>query len=372
MSGTEAGETQPVDREAEKARLIRRTRVNRLIGEAWDIAYEACDEHIWSKGKRLAGECILYSGGNDSTILTHLFKGSADFAVHINTGIGIEDTRQFVRDTCKAWDLPLIEERGDSYRDLVIAHGFPGPAHHFKMYQRLKERGLRKVRNRLVKHPYRERVLFIAGRRRQESERRKDIPKHERDGSIVWASPLVSWTDEDMATYREMFPDVPRNPVSDHLHMSGECLCGAFAKPNELDEVGFFYPDVAVEIRGLEAEVAAAGNVPPARCRWGWGSDKEARKRDAAPKAGWRTYEYCATCGKDQGTDIDDHPEGGGTIDHPWNGVEERIWWDPAAKPTLFDDIETGPLCSTCTLWTEDENVIATSADSGSNRQVSK
>lgn len=296
--------------------ITERTRLNRLITDAYRIVTEATEVHITIPKKRLAGEVVLYSGGNDSTILAHLFRRDADYAVHINTGIGIEETRQFVRDTCVTWDLPLIEEHGESYRDLVIGHGFPGPGQHFKMYQRLKERGLRKVRKRLVKHSYRERVLFIAGRRRDESERRSDIPEHERDGSIVWASPLAHWTDADMALYRKHHPDVPRNPVSDHLHMSGECLCGAFAKPNELEEIRFFYPNVAAEIDALQVEVAAAGHGPE-RSRWGWGAHRVRQVK--------------------------------------------RL-----AKAIERGELTAGPLCTSCTLWTDDELAALTPAHIGS------
>ena len=52
---------------------------------------------------------------------------------------------------------------------------------------------------------------------------------------------------------------VPRNPVVDLIHKSGECLCGAFAKPNELREIEYWYPEVGKRIRDLEAKVRAAG-----------------------------------------------------------------------------------------------------------------
>jgi hypothetical protein len=56
--------------------------------------------------------------------------------------------------------------------------------------------------------------------------------------------------------------------------MSGECLCGAFAHKNELEEVGAFFPEVVMQIRELEKEVAATGKHPPQRCMWGWGATK--------------------------------------------------------------------------------------------------
>jgi hypothetical protein len=95
-------------------------------------------------------------------------------------------------------------------------------------------------------------------------------------------SPLVHWTDAHMREYRarhrcQLDHDhaphrlchegaLPLNEVTEHLHMSGECLCGAYAKPGELDEVEFFYPHAAEPLRKLEAEAEAAG-VP--YCKWG-------------------------------------------------------------------------------------------------------
>lgn len=229
-----------------------------------------------------AAVVVLFSGGNDSTLLAHLFRDEATHAAHANTGVGIEQTRQFVRDTCQSWGLPLIERSAprqdvDGYRALVLDQGFPGPAHHWKMYQRLKERALRTIRAELVQNPRRERVIFLAGRRRDESARRgraDAVPEVERKGSTVWVSPLATWTNADMNAYRRANPDMPRNEVADLIHMSGECLCGAFAKQAELDEIGYWFPEVAAELHALEAEVLATGRHPAWKCRWGWGADK--------------------------------------------------------------------------------------------------
>ncbi|MGV9850408.1 hypothetical protein ACWDWU_16805 [Streptomyces sp. NPDC003442] len=272
-------------------------RIAELTTKAHEILDEAIEREVLKDKRRVAGVVILFSGGNDSTTLAHLFKDRATHAAHANTGIGIEQTRQYVRNTCATWGLPLIEkypEPGATYRDLILgqckAHtgpnkgtvlwpgGFPGPASHWMMYQRLKERALEKVRADLVRNPFRERVIFLAGRRADESGRRKrlaDKEPIERRGSTVWVSPLVGWTKMDLNAYRRVHPDVPCNEVSDLLHMSGECLCGAFAHSGELDEIAEWFPETAAEIRALEAEVLASGVAPPERCRWGWGADKE-------------------------------------------------------------------------------------------------
>jgi 3'-phosphoadenosine 5'-phosphosulfate sulfotransferase (PAPS reductase)/FAD synthetase len=279
----------------------REARLDRLIADAHNLLRQALAEHVSGArnrhGKRysLAGIAILYSGGNDSTVLAHLFRHMATTAIHANTGIGIEETRQFVRDTCKAWDLGLLEMHPPvSYEELVIAHGFPGPGQHFKMYQRLKERGLRQAKAKVVERRYSERIVFLAGRRATESDRRAERAKAgeikpiEVIESTVWVSPLHNWTALDLNAYRRRFPDCPRNPVADHLHMSGECLCGAFAKPGELDEIGFFYPEVKAKIEALEEKVAAAGNAPPERCKWGWGANRD--------RAGAKSGPMCSSC----------------------------------------------------------------------------
>jgi 3'-phosphoadenosine 5'-phosphosulfate sulfotransferase (PAPS reductase)/FAD synthetase len=264
----------PADVIASLTSADRALRVRHLVSQAHDIYDQSIEAHLG--GRDLVASCLLYSGGNDSTTLGHIFKRRATHAIHANTGIGVEETRQFVRDTCAAWGLPLIEKHPPtSYRDLVIERGFPGPAMHFKMFTRLKERCLEQARNDLVTNPRRERVLFIAGRRRSESNRREAIPLHERKGSTIWSSPIAMWTELDLNTYRGLH-DVPRNPVADLIHMSGECLCGAFAKPGELDEIGYWFPEVKADIEALEIDVRAAGH-PEEICKWGHGQGRASK-----------------------------------------------------------------------------------------------
>lgn len=254
----------------------REVRLQRLIDQARHIVADAIATHL--DGHELVGRVVLFSGGNDSTVLAHLMHqtGLATHFAHANTTIGIEDTRQFVRDVSEKWGVPLLEKYPDTtYAELVTSHGFPGPGHHYKMYQQLKERCLRKVRRELVINGRQQRVLFIAGRRRSESARRSgfrnngqpQVPLHERENSVIWASPIAMWTKSDLVFYRAMF-DVPFNPVTDALGMSGECLCGAFAVEGELEHIRTYFPETAAEIDDLQTEVAAAGWNDP-HCRWG-------------------------------------------------------------------------------------------------------
>src|SRR5574341_995130 len=285
-----------------------RRRISLLSQRSFEILGEAMQTHILDGGREVAGQVVLFSGGKDSTVLAHLFRHQATHAAHANTGIGVEETRQFVRDTCTDWGLPLIEKHplpGQTYEDIVMGRyraangrqpwpgGFPGPAAHFIMYRMLKERALRQVRRELVTNPRRQRVIFLTGVRTQESARRMMTTTAagpaRREGSVVWVSPLIEWSDEDLMAYRRVHSDVPLNDVSALLHMSGECLCGAFAHRGELDEIAEWYPQTAAGIRELETRVQAAGIGDEAHRTWGWDKNKPAEKPS-------RSGELCSSC----------------------------------------------------------------------------
>lgn len=283
---------------ADVARLTRpqrEARVRELVQQSRDILNLAIEKHVHHDGLMVAATAVLFSGGNDSTVLAHIFRQDVDYAVHANTTIGIEQTREFVRNTCEEWGLSLIERVPprvvDRYRHLVLTReigkkeqalgGFPGPAMHFKTFTRLKERVFALVRSELVSNPRRERVVFIAGRRRDESKRRANVPDMERRGSTVWVSPLVNWTKLDLGTYRLMAlaagDPVPVNETADLLHMSGECLCGAMASPGEREEISYWFPGAFEQIAQLEAALADREDIPDHRKTWGWGANPVAK-----------------------------------------------------------------------------------------------
>jgi 3'-phosphoadenosine 5'-phosphosulfate sulfotransferase (PAPS reductase)/FAD synthetase len=284
------------------ARLTAQQRVDRvwrLIDQARDIIDMALREHLGDR--ELVGKVVLFSGGNDSTVLLHLVShlGRANlYAAHANTTVGIEETRVFVRQTCAQMDIPLLEKYPPkTYEELILEEidgaprGFPGPGQHYFYFQRLKERALRKVRKQLVTRPRKQRVMFIAGRRRAESKRRgsfksstgeSQVPLYEAEGSIIWCSPLANWTKLDMTTYRIMMQaagdPVPVNEVSDLLHMSGECLCGCFSKEQELEEIRMWFPRTAEFIDTLMEKVAAAG-VTGLHAIWGHGKGRPTKRK---------------------------------------------------------------------------------------------
>jgi 3'-phosphoadenosine 5'-phosphosulfate sulfotransferase (PAPS reductase)/FAD synthetase len=239
----------------------------------------------------------LFSGGHDSGSVTDFTAAALgsdlDGVVHINTGIGIEETRQYVRETCerRCWNLCEYKATENTkadgtpdpmiYEDIVMSHGFPGAFGHGMMYTRLKERQLRRLardHNATSAEP----IMLISGCRKEESIRRMGTVKGiDKTGRFLWVNPFEDMTALDCSEYMARV-EMPRNPVKDLIHMSGECLCGAYAHPGELAEIELWYPDTAAEIRRIERKVREAG-FP-----WGWEEQPPPwwKKRKQAAKAG--------------------------------------------------------------------------------------
>lgn len=214
-----------------------------------------------------------FSGGHDSLVATHVSRHLFTHVLHIDTGIGIFDTRQFVRNVCQVFNWQLIEEHAPvSYEEIVVEHGFPGPAQHARMYNQLKERALRKVYRRFHKLYSDDRVLFLTGARSEESTRRmghvEPIVTDPSYPQWIWVAPLHNWSKKDCLDYITSH-NLPRNDVVAKLHMSGECLCGAYAKPGERQWIKFWFPEVDAHLSKLETKVRAA-DIPEPQCRWGW------------------------------------------------------------------------------------------------------
>lgn len=210
----------------------------------------------------------MFSGGHDSLSVTAIAARHPLFqaAVHINTGIGIEQTRQFVRDTCATIGWPLLELHppDKTFRDFVLKYGFPGPYAHRFAYVWLKERAIRKLIREQKTHS-RDRIALVTGVRLSESDRRMGYVKAiVRQGAIIWVAPILSWDGLDVRRFIKE-EGLAENEVVNLLHMSGECLCGSFARKGELDWINVWYPGVVKEIQVLEAEVRVRGK--PAR--WG-------------------------------------------------------------------------------------------------------
>ncbi len=229
----------------------------------------------------MSHEFALFSGGHDSLCATHvaMTNGYAQEVVHVNTGIGIEQTNQYVRDICAEHGWPLNElHPPTTYDDLVTAYGFPGPAGHSLMYRRLKERCLADfARKRKAKRGAP--LVYVVGIRHQESARRMHAQQtewqHAPKSGWTWRAPILDWSKADCNRYIEE-QRLRRNEVVDVLHMSGECLCGSFARPGERDEIKAWFPETDARIADLEQAVRDAGHHG---CVWGQRPPNVAREQ---------------------------------------------------------------------------------------------
>lgn len=254
----------------------------------------------------------LFSGGHDSMVACHLasqhklFRGEV---FHINTGIGARYTADFVTRTCDklGWKLTTFKSP-ETYEKFVRERGFPGPGRHHWVYVRLKDRCVRKVVNRRKR-------LLITGCRKAESVRRMGHVEPVKIGELVWkkcedckdagrraaecptgkckrvcvnlnriwVAPCHDWSKAEQQLYMDEF-GLPVNRLKVALGMSGECFCGAFAQPGELDLIRKHAPDVAEEIDRL-AEIARECGKP---AEWG--------KRPAGTVTVEETGPLCNAC----------------------------------------------------------------------------
>ncbi len=227
----------------------------------------------------------LFSGGDDSLAALRVAVEHPSFrgAIHLNTGIGVEESRCFARRTCKELRCPLIEYAAAEnvrangtpdpmvYEQLVMEYGFPGPTKfgHGKMYVQLKERGLQRFfREHVAKG---ESVILAAGCRSDESVRRMGTTKRIAIGSTdkhgktinrrrVWVNHIHDWTKTATLKFRESC-NLERNPVAKLICKSGECLCGGFGNEGEIEELLMhdLTRPVGRYLQDLERRVIAAG-----------------------------------------------------------------------------------------------------------------
>jgi len=215
----------------------------------------------------------MFSGGHDSLTACHVASLHPKFTAmaHMNTGIGVRQTREFVYETCNKHNWKLYEKKAAEntkadgtpdpmiYKDIVIKHGFPGPGQHFMMFSKLKDRPLRML-IRELKTKHLDKIMLISGVRSDESVRRMgNVELVFQEGARIWTSIIHNWTAKECQEYIRI-NDLKRNPVVDKLCKSGECLCGAYAAPGEMIELEEAYPEAAAEIRELEVLVKAAGH----------------------------------------------------------------------------------------------------------------
>lgn len=203
----------------------------------------------------------LFSGGHDSLVSTHycMENDYCEAVLHLDTTTGIPENQEFVINICEEYGWPLRIERSPmTFREFVLEYGsgdepfgFPGPSFHRVVYIILKERALRTVSLEMDEKP-----RYWTGVRESESQRRmKTVEPESEESNWIWKGPIHDWSDDDVEEYM-LDNDLPRNPVVDNIHRSGECYCGAFAsRDEELIDLQANYPGHYEWLVELEDEV---------------------------------------------------------------------------------------------------------------------
>lgn len=249
-----------------------------------------------------------FSGGNDSIVSTHFtcteYINQNPEVIYCNTGIGVEKTKEHIRNVCNKFNWKLNEyeaecfgkraykrvvingktirqecdgstlplgrwvEAETAYEEFVYNFGFPGPPQHGRLFNRLKERPLQRYIRDIRKEcdNYNDDIMIITGIRSDESSIRAGYKRcYRRDRRLIWVNPFYYNTKYHFELYRQEF-GLPRNLVSDIIGFSGECLCGAFAKKGELLAVNQVDQEVVNRILTIQNKVKELGHE---RCKWG-------------------------------------------------------------------------------------------------------
>ena len=189
-----------------------------------------------------------------------------------------------------------IEEYGIGkvVENYVKKYGFPHRSNHNEVYRYLKEKAL--IGFVMSRTEPKQRIAYISGSRRNESERRLKnaqlIGIDDVTPRLIWIAPVYFWSTAEAFKYtRDNNYKISESYKT--LHLSGDCLCGAFSKKGEENLIDMFYPDSVNQIVDLEN---VANKKHKGRKHWGNGESmkvaKSQRKLTETNKGRW----ICADC----------------------------------------------------------------------------
>lgn len=241
----------------------------------------------------------LFSGGDDSLAMTHYVmqrdEWPVDCVVYLDTGIGLDENREYVEDVCDeyGWELE-VAETPQNYTEIVKEHGFPGPESHTYMYILLKERAIRQVNTK--DEYYGTRCGLYTGVRKDESRRRMGHVDQKHEGKMFdWYAPIFDKSNEWVEEYRQKH-DLPENPAHKKIHRSGDCFCGAYAKRDEeLIDLQAHYPEMYEELMEIEEEVQDSLGASNPHAWWGHKGKDEFELHEDMETVGEGIL--CSSCG---------------------------------------------------------------------------
>jgi 3'-phosphoadenosine 5'-phosphosulfate sulfotransferase (PAPS reductase)/FAD synthetase len=247
---------------------------------------------------------LMFSGGDDSLTAYHVSKFLGVPVTHLMHGItntGIAETTDFARQVGDQSGLSYIEANaGNAYADYVLRKGFfgVGDGAHEIAYHILKHKRFRTALSQNIRHkkPGRN-ILLINGARKQESGNRKrsmlnPIKEDSSNPCNIWVNLINDWTKLDCLNFLD---GQKRNPVTEILHRSGECLCGTMQSLETRREVSYWFPYWGRFVDGLEKAACDRGFC------WKWGEDlpasvKAQKSQEKQIKAGQGWLPMCQNC----------------------------------------------------------------------------
>lgn len=177
----------------------------------------------------------LFSGGYDSMITTHILHrldthGLPVQVWAIDTNLAADGWHEYVNSVASrfGWNLQIYDNKKgfNQFVTLIKFYGCPRTRKmHTYVFQKLKERGFDAIL-KMNKTKRSDKVLFVSGMRRAESEYRKDADEVQRIGKSnkIFAAPIVHWENEECDWYRVEY-GLPDNPFYSTVKGSGDCQC---------------------------------------------------------------------------------------------------------------------------------------------------
>jgi 3'-phosphoadenosine 5'-phosphosulfate sulfotransferase (PAPS reductase)/FAD synthetase len=174
--------------------------------------------------------------------------GRLEAVVAFDTGLSTPEWKQHVQETCEKRKWRLLFYKTDyAYEQFVLKYGFPGPARHDWIMRYLKGRCVRQFRKA---HPD---GILASGVRSDESQKRAGSTKPfgQWEGAPILA-PIHDWSTAETWNYF-IGEGFERSPAYSTLQISGDCLCGAYAREDEKAALEFHYPQIGSYFRDLGA-----------------------------------------------------------------------------------------------------------------------
>jgi 3'-phosphoadenosine 5'-phosphosulfate sulfotransferase (PAPS reductase)/FAD synthetase len=196
----------------------------------------------------------LLSGGKDSTLAAFEMseKDKLEGVIYIDTGIGLNETKEYVENLSHKFDWNLKIFNGYiSYDAYVLKHGFPTPAGHSQIMHILKLDAVRKFISWYKKEKGQIPLLFSGVRSSESTRRSVWARRFQFYQRAYWDCPIFHYTDQQVWKLHYEY-QIPINSAYGIIGKSGDCLCGAFGNLVEKKLIEKFYPYLTEHIDYLE------------------------------------------------------------------------------------------------------------------------